>query len=96
MFFNKFNGFLGIINSVTSSEVTSVLVYFTNLWASVATNVKLSGLNWKNTPLITGRKSSFPAANIVLEIAEAKILPEITVVVGVSISTDLGNSFPSK
>jgi hypothetical protein len=31
----------------------------------VATNVNPCGENWKNTPDITGRKSSFPAAKIV-------------------------------
>jgi hypothetical protein len=41
------------------------------LCASVATNVNPSGENWKNTPDITGRKSSLPAAKIVLLIAVA-------------------------
>jgi hypothetical protein len=47
------------------------VAYFTNLCASVATNVNPSGENWKNTPDITGRKSSLPAAKIVLLMAVA-------------------------
>ena len=94
--FNKFKGFFGIMNSAVWSAVTSVLVYFTSLWASVATKVKLCVLNWKKTPLITGRKSSFPAAKIVFEIAVPKILAGTTVLLGDGKETAFGNSSPPK
>jgi hypothetical protein len=48
--------------------------------------------NWKNTPDITGRKSSFPA-KIVLLIAVAKHQQE-QVLQGSSKLTDFGNSSP--
>ena len=94
--FNRFNGFFGMINSAVLSAVTSVLVYFTNLWASVATKVKFCELNWKKTPLITGLKSSLPAAKIVFDIAVAKILDGIIVLLGEGRLTDFGNSSPPK
>ena len=73
---------------------TSVRVYFTNLCASVATKVNPSVENWKNTPLITGRRSSFPLAKIVLLMAVAKISPCKTVEDGSFSSMVLGNSSP--
>ena len=93
--FNRFNGFLGIMNSATWEAETSLRWYFTNLCASVATNVKFSVENWKNTPLITGRRSSFPAAKMVLVMAVANISPRRVVVLGLETSTALGNSAPS-
>src|SRR5690606_16655774 len=82
------------MKSATCEARTSVRAYFTNLCASVATNVSPSGENWKNTPDITGRKSSFPAANIVLLTAVARTSAGTNVVEGSSRFTDLGNSSP--
>jgi hypothetical protein len=59
---------------------------------AVATNVNPSGENWK-TPDITGRKSSFPAAKIVLLIAVAKTSAGTSVTEGSKL-TDFGNSSP--
>ena len=95
MFFNRFKGFLGIINSASVEALISFLLYLTSLWASVATKVKLSELNWKNTPLITGLKSSFPEAKIVEFMALAKTLLEILVLDGLSKVIVLGNWSPS-
>jgi hypothetical protein len=55
--------FLGIINQLPEGS-NICTAYLTNLCASVATKVKPSGENWKNTPDITGRKSSLPAAKL--------------------------------
>ena len=93
--FKMFKGFFGIIKSATSEALTSVREYFTNLCASVATNVNPSGENWKKTPDITGRKSSFPAAKIVLLTAVAKTSAGTSVVDGLSKITDFGNSAAS-
>ena len=95
MFFKRFKGFLGIINSANALAFKSFLLYLTNLWASVATKVKLSELNWKKTPLITGLKSSFPEANIVELIAFAKTILEILVLDGLSSVMVFGNWSPS-
>ena len=62
--------------------------------ASVATKVISSGVNWQNTPLITGLKSSFPVANNVLFIALEIISPEIFNVLLFSIPGVLGYSSP--
>ena len=94
IFFKIVNGFFGIIKSATCDAVTSVRAYFTNLWASVATNVNPWGENWKNTPDITGRKSSFPAAKMVLLMAVAKTSAGTKVTEGSSKFTDFGNSSP--
>src|SRR6476620_10307606 len=82
------------MKSATSEAFTSVRAYFTNLCASVATKINPSGENWKNTPLITGRKSSFPAAKIVLLIAVANTSAGTIVEDGLSKTTDFGNSSP--
>ena len=92
--FIKFKGFLGIINSAVCEAEISSREYFTNLCASVATNVKPSVENWKKTPLITGRKSSLPAANIVFEIAVARTSPNKVVELGSWSSIEWGNSSP--
>ena len=65
-------GFFGIINSDTLLAVYSEVSNLTSLWASVATNLRDSLLNWKKTPLITGLRSSVPDANIVEFIALPK------------------------
>src|SRR5690606_15020447 len=90
--FKRFKGFLGMMNSATCDAVTSVRWYFTNLWASVATKVRFSGEYWKNTPLITARRSSHPAANMVLEMAVDRMSPKRLVVLGSETSTALGIS----
>ena len=46
-----------MMNSATSLACTSVRTYFTNLWASVATKIRFSGLNWKNYGLSQPRGS---------------------------------------
>src|SRR5690606_9450012 len=74
----------------------SVLLYFTNLWASVATNVISSLFNSKNTPDITGLSSSFPVAKRVLLMAFSMMSALIFMVDGFSISGVLGNSSPFK
>ena len=51
-----------------------------------------SGESWKNTPLITGRRSSFPVAKMVLLSADANAFPLISKVEGFSIAGTLGNS----
>ena len=93
--FNKFNGFFGMINSAVSEALISDLEYLTSLCASVATNVIDSVENWKNTPLITGLKSSFPDAKIHELIAFCKTLLGILVVDGSSRLTVFGNWSPS-
>ena len=55
-------------------------MYFTSLCASVAINLSDSESNWKNTPLITGLKSSLPVAKSVELIALCKTALGITVV----------------
>ena len=90
------NAFLGIINSAVADAVTSVRVYFTSLCASVATKVNPSVENWKNTPLITGRKSSFPEAKRVALMAVAKVSPITTVLLGSFRCTAFGNSSPAR
>ena len=73
-FFNKFKGLLGRMNEVVLSDLASNLLYLTNLWASVATKVISSVPSSQYTPLITGRRSSFPVAKIVLLIALRRTL----------------------
>jgi hypothetical protein len=55
--------------------------------------VKPSGENWKNTPDITGRKSSLPAANC-FTIAVANTSAGTKVTDGSSRLTAFGNSSP--
>ena len=57
----------------------------------MATKVIFSDENWKKTPHITGLRSSFPAAKIVLFIAFDKIFDGIIVWVGWINSADFGN-----
>ena len=92
--FKIWRGFFGIINSETSLAVYSVVSNLTSLWASVATNLRDSLLNWKKTPLITGLRSSVPDAKIVEFIAFPRSDPFITVSCASRISTCFGNSSP--
>src|SRR5574343_1108134 len=67
--FSRFNGFLGTINESALGQLTSVRLYFTRRWASVATVCRPSLLSSKNTPVMAGRRSSVLTANKVLLMA---------------------------
>ena len=90
----KFRGFFGMIKLAAFPDLQSLLLYFTNLCASVATNVIPSFSNEKYTPLITGLNSSLPVAKTVLLIALKRIPLSIFNEEEDSISGSLGNSSP--
>ena len=73
VFFSRVNGFLAKINEEVESALKSFLMCFTNLCASVPTNVIFSEESSQNMPDITGRNSSFPQAKSVLFIAFTKV-----------------------
>ena len=69
IFLRRLSGFFGRIKDADSLDFASVLLYFTSLWASVATKVISSGDNSQKTPDNTSLSSSFPVAKRVLLMA---------------------------
>src|SRR5689334_18017314 len=65
----RFNGLRGTMKESVLGHLTSVLLYLTSLWASVATHCIPFLSSSKKTPVITGRRSSLLVAKIVLLIA---------------------------
>ena len=92
--FNMFKGFFGKMKAELPLASASVLLKRTSLCASVATKVISLAENWQKTPLITGRRSSFPEANKVLLIARESRSPDNLMALLPANSGILGNSSP--
>ena len=96
VFFSRFKGFLGTMKLAAFGDCTSVRLYRTSLCASVATKRTSSSVSSKKIPLITGRRSSLPVANMVLLIAFASVPPGSVRLAAPSSTGLLGNSAPLK